>query len=241
MKTVYEIFPDNQYVKEASRKELIVLHHTVSSSVQSAVEWWKISKERVATAFIIAKDGTIHQVFDPEYWAYHIGKGSTEEHNKRSIGIEIVNEGLLTQSAEGDRSHGEGTRYLWLDGKAKFNGMVYRHSSMWRGSFFFAAYTEEQYEALAYLLNKITKDFNIEKRFLLGFSYSASNLNYKGICAHHNLRADKSDVSVAFDYNKLIQLMNPSHVINAEAKGLEEQPFDKLGIRNSARGGHSRN
>jgi len=240
MKTIYENFPDNQYVKEASRKEMIVLHHTVSSSVQSAIEWWKVSKERVATAFIIAKDGMIHQVFDPECWAYHIGKGSTTEQNRRSIGIEIVNEGMLKQSAEGNRQLAEdgkrsefgGTKFYWLDGKAEYKGEVYRHSSLWRGSFFFAKYTEEQYQSVAYLLNKLTKDFNIEKRFLLGYAYSAANLDYKGICAHHNLRADKSDVSVAFDYNKLISLMNSSHVIEAEAKGLEEQPVEKLGIRN---------
>lgn len=219
MKTIYENFPDNQYVKEASRKEMIVLHHTVSSSAKSSIDWWAKTPERVATAFVVGKDGMIHQLYEPEFFGYHIGKGSTTEQNRRSIGIEIVNEGLLTQAIEGNKKI-----FYWLDGKARFGGEVYRHSSLWRGSFFFAKYTEEQYQSVAYLLNKLTRDFNIEKRFLLGYAYSAANLNYKGICAHHNLRADKSDVSVAFDYNKLISLMNPSHVIEAEAKGLEEQP-----------------
>jgi len=215
MKTVYENFPENQFVKEASRKELIVLHHTVSSSVKSAVEWWKISKERVATAFIVAKDGMIHQVFDPEYWAYHIGKGSTTEQNKRSIGIEIVNEGLLTRKVEGNKNI-----FYWLDGKAKYNGEVYKHSTLWRGSYFFAAYTEEQYEAVASLLLKLINEHRIENKIITDFKYDASRLNYSGVCAHHNLRADKSDVSVAFDYDKLISLITP----DAKPKGSEMQP-----------------
>ena len=48
---------------------------------------------RIATAYIVERDGTIFEVFDPRHWAFHLGlKGSQGQVDRRSIGIEIASE-----------------------------------------------------------------------------------------------------------------------------------------------------
>lgn len=196
-------FPRNQYIQEKTVKTQIVLHHTVSSNEDSPQAWWKISPDKVATAYIIAKDGTIIEVFDPSFWAYHIGKGSTAEHNKTSIGIEIVNEGIL--------SHRDGV-FSWLDGKAKYKGEVYTHPQPWRGSRYFAAYTDEQIRATAGLCRKICKEFNILPDIIDDLDYSKDFFRWSGILSHRNLRPDKTDVSPAFDFNKFKAYFNENYI-----------------------------
>jgi hypothetical protein len=42
MNIITEQFPDNQYVKEISKKSQIVIHHTVSGpGINGDVAWWK--------------------------------------------------------------------------------------------------------------------------------------------------------------------------------------------------------
>src|SRR3990167_6592477 len=89
-----------QFYTEAFPKKQIYIHHTVSGSFDSVFKWWTSQLERVATAYIIDKDGTIYEVFDPRYWAHHLGlhhKRNTEL-NQQSIGIELVSEGALTMN-----------------------------------------------------------------------------------------------------------------------------------------------
>jgi N-acetyl-anhydromuramyl-L-alanine amidase AmpD len=195
-------FPKSQYYQEATEKQQIILHHTVSSNEASPVDWWKITPERVATAYIIAKDGTIIQVYDPSCWAYHIGKGSTSVHNKRSIGIEIVNEGALVKKA------GE---MFWLDGKAKFKGTVYDNKTPYRGHQYFAGYTTEQYTAAAGLCKMLCKEFDIYSDILTDLDYSLDYFRFNGILSHRNLRPDKTDVSPAFDFELFKRVFNEEH------------------------------
>ena len=93
MKYIKKHLPEGQYIAEKSKKTQIVLHHTVSgSSAENVINWFATDPGRVATAFVIDKKGDVYELFDPQHWAYHIGKGSSSNHNKASIGIEIVNE-----------------------------------------------------------------------------------------------------------------------------------------------------
>ena len=75
---------------------MIVLHFTAGYDWKSAYSTF-LKTDRVATPFLVGADGTIYRLFDELYWAHHIGiKGRDSEnnrHDKRSIGIEIVNIG----------------------------------------------------------------------------------------------------------------------------------------------------
>ncbi len=194
-------FPEGQYLKEAAEKRQIVLHHTVSSNAASSIAWWKQTPERVAVAFIVEKDGTTLQLYEPQYWAYHIGKGSTSDQNRHTIGIEIVNEGVLQPNFTPQ------SMFKWCDGKAFFTGKNIALPAPWRGSRYFACYTEEQYTAVGELVRYLSQRFPIPLLVNDTFTYDPANFAFNGIISHHNLRADKSDLSPAWDFKKLKELL----------------------------------
>lgn len=225
MKLIKIPFPENEYIKVPQTKTQIVLHHTVSSQGQFVDDWWKADngKSRVATAFILEKDGTLLQLFEPQFWAYHIGQGSTVQQNQRSIGIEIVNEGALTlnpkdnldplqkilphyaepipnQNKNPDNIRGQ---LYWFDGKHKFTGEFIVLPQEWRGTKYFPKYTEAQYDTLNTVLPNLCSQFNIPKQIAASYRFDEKYRNLPGIVCHHNLRKDKSDVSKAFDFTKL--------------------------------------
>ena len=82
---------DAQYLQESSPKDLIVLHHTAGASARSTFDWWQTGQpQRIATAYVVERDGTIFEVFDPRFWAFHLGLAGTGGHvGRRSIGIQM--------------------------------------------------------------------------------------------------------------------------------------------------------
>lgn len=198
---------NDQYFHSLHPKRNIVLHHTVSSTAKSALTWWGNTEERVATAFLIDKDGTVINTFDPMFWAWHLGLRHQRngELNRRSIGIEIVNEGPLWKHKDGS--------LRWLQP----NGPKYIHpisgplapvpnEGQWRMNCqFWAAYTPQQYDALNDLIPTLLTRFNLPGTINKNLDYDktlavADNFT---IFTHANVRADKSDLSPAFDFGKL--------------------------------------
>jgi hypothetical protein len=70
----------------------------------------------------VERDGTVFEVFDPRFWAFHLGLAGTGGRvDRRSIGIEIASEGWLEERG------GE----LLAIGRP-FGGAVYDHGGPWR-------------------------------------------------------------------------------------------------------------
>ncbi|MBI4503643.1 MAG: N-acetylmuramoyl-L-alanine amidase [Gemmatimonadetes bacterium] len=97
--------PDSEYFPDPQRKPGIAIHHTVCDSARKTVAFWCSDKSsegdtsHVATAYVIDRDGTIFEAFDPDAWAYQFGLSWPEDQRipfeKRFIGIEITSEGGL--------------------------------------------------------------------------------------------------------------------------------------------------
>jgi len=198
-----EILPEFEYFKVEQIKKQLVLHHTVSAVGKYIDDWFKADKgkSRVAVAYVVDKDGIVFKLFEPKYWAYHIGRGSTVTHNKESIGIEVVNEGPLYKRDNGDY-------YWWVDknypgGRYKYEGVPFDIGFNWRGYRYFASYTSDQYKSVEILLNRLVHQFNIKKNFTNTFDYNKLYLDYEGIVMHVNLRKDKTDLSKAYDIDRL--------------------------------------
>jgi len=87
--------PKGDYWQEVVKKTLVVLHFTAGYTADSAIATFK-QPGRVATAYVVGRDGKIYQLFDPKYWSYHLGQkdyNNNWNNDRRSIGIEIVNIG----------------------------------------------------------------------------------------------------------------------------------------------------
>lgn len=105
-----------KYMLDIVPKKQLYLHHTVGGSALSTFQYWEGKDNRVGTAFLIERDGTIYEVFSPHYWAWHLGlkTGSNTVANKQSIGIEIASEGMLRSGIELNlslKAHGQPERF----------------------------------------------------------------------------------------------------------------------------------
>jgi hypothetical protein len=47
----------------------IVLHHIVGGTASSTLNWWKTYGQMVGTVYLIGRDKTVYEVFDPLGWA----------------------------------------------------------------------------------------------------------------------------------------------------------------------------
>lgn len=191
---------EKDYIEAETKKDLIVLHHTVGGSAMSTINYWKSDPQRIGTAYIIERDGGAFEVFDPKYWAFHLGlKGTGGAVDKRSIGIEIASEGGLTQR--------DGKLYCFdrVSDRTLFTQDYYDHGMPWRGYRFFDAYSDAQILSVIELINLLCEKFNIPRQTPANhYDADDSCREFAGILCHHHLRPDKSDVHPGFPWQRVI-------------------------------------
>lgn len=199
--------PSNKYFQEADHKDMIMLHFTAGSSVDGAFNSWLHQDIKIGTPYIVDKDGTVYEIFDPKYWAYHLGvtgpKAQNHKHDKRSVPIEIINMGSL--KLVGD------TLYSWPNNyKQKFCNISETNKFVkanYRGFDYYEAFAEPQKVAVVELVKHISETFSIpvilppvekQDKFDLDFFD-----NWKGVASHQNFRNDKTDIGPAFSWDLL--------------------------------------
>lgn len=218
-------FPENQYIRDKTNKIQIVLHHTVSGDkggVSGDIKWWRYKGERVATAFIISRDGGIYQLFNTDYWAYHLGltsdfinsKGtnkSNEYLNEITIGVEIDSWGGLIQYTSPNGITGWYPTIMDSDGnlqsfEPKKNAEIVENVQLYnsqngypngfRGFHGFEKYTTRQINAVNDLILSLNKKYpGIDLTYKTDmWDVSTNALNgISGVWTHVSYRDDKSD------------------------------------------------
>ena len=200
--------PENKYFHDLVPKNMIMLHFTAGSRVDGAFASWMQQSINIGTPYVLDTDGTVYEIFDPKYWAYHLGvtgpKAQNHKHDKRSVPIETVNMGPL--KLKGD------TLYAWPgDYSQKFCNVSETDKYVkksYRGFDYYAAFPEVQKTALVELVKFIGTTFNIpltlppdEKKTAFDLDYFD---NWKGVASHQNFRPDKFDIGPAWDWSLLL-------------------------------------
>jgi hypothetical protein len=187
-------FSPNEYYQEIYPKRQIVIHHTASGKTGNLngaagdVNWWSTKKGRVATAFIIAGDGTVLQVFDPKFWGHHLGMKHPANRtlNKQSIAIEIDSWGPLTLV--------DGVYRSYVGTQVHPNN-VETYSGEFKGYRFYERYTKAQLHSLKLLLRDLGEEFSIPLDYnadMWDLSENAIDGKY-GVFTHVSYRSDKTD------------------------------------------------
>jgi N-acetyl-anhydromuramyl-L-alanine amidase AmpD len=189
-------FADVHYKKAIFPKRQVVLHHTASGDgVNGDISWWLNDGKRIATCILIARDGTIHQVFSSKYWGYHLGENKRDHaklglkyqrNDMGSIGIEIDSWGGLKK---------EGDNWVSYTGKVVPDEDVQEYPDGYRGYKAFEKYTEAQIHAVAQLLIYWSDVYDIPLDYDESmWDINASALSGKaGVFTHNSYRSDKSD------------------------------------------------
>lgn len=194
-----------QYVADEVEKSLIVLHHTVGGSADSTLDWWNTDKDRVATALIVDRDGTIIRAFPEECYAWHLGQGVATETERRSIGIEMASEGGLT--LRGDALYA-------FDGRKRFchvsqTDKYFDAGRLFRGFRYFDVYDRAQVESVLRLVDWLCDEYGIPRQTPADHtSYSSGLKQYRGVIGHHHVRPDKSDIHAGFPWAELERVLS---------------------------------
>jgi hypothetical protein len=193
-------FPEGQCFPPVPTKSGIAIHHTVGGTARSTFDWWLNDKNNsggsriVGTAYIIDRNGTIHEVFDPACWAFQFGldwpPARKIKFERRFIGIELASEGGLLES--------DGRLYSFdrISPKtAKPLGAAFDYGSPYRGYRYFDKYQPAQLDSLIQLIDHLLDRFAIERRLPAKvFDYYGERLaNFTGIIGHAMVRHDKCD------------------------------------------------
>lgn len=186
--------PESEYFPGAQTKTGICVHHTVGGSARSTYNWWLNDKAMVGTAYIIAHDGTIHEVFDPAAWAWQFGLNWNREQKikfeRRFIGIEIASEGGLIEQ--------DGNLYCFdrvSERTRKNRDEAFDYGQVYRGYRYYDKYESAQIDSLTELINHLCEEFTIPKVTPADhFKFFGESLkDFKGIIGHTMVRLDKSD------------------------------------------------
>lgn len=186
--------PQSQYFPAGTVKTGIAIHHTVGGTVPSTFEYWKSNKDMIGTAYIIERDGTIFEFFEPTAWAWQFGlpwaNAQRIAFEKRFIGIEIASEGGLKNV--------NGKLYCFdrvSDKTEKKADAAFDYGKDYRGFRHFDRYEPVQVTSLTALINELCNQFSIERsvpgKFLEFYGEQLKNFN--GIIGHTMVRQDKTD------------------------------------------------
>ncbi len=198
MEIVKKYLDRGQYLTTQDEKRSIFLHHTVGTNAMSAWRWWNSTPDRVGTPYIIDRDGTILEVFDPSMWAFHLGiRGDDNWQEKHSVPIELVSAGPLRFE------NGEFRFYPLWPNKMRYTIIpeeeVMTLKKEYKGHKYWHDYTDAQYESLKWLIGYVCMNFpsmdvsNDMDKFHQ-FDQSVITDHKPGIWAHSAVRKDKSDV-----------------------------------------------
>lgn len=203
--------PESSYFQQRVPKDLIVLHATASSTARSVFETWRSpANPRIATAYVVERDGRVYQMFPPACWAYHLGmrvRNPGHYNDRRSIGIEIVNPGPLRPDPDGGDTLNwwpENFRRPWCR-IAEGHQYVQRE---YRGFKYYATYTPEQEESVRRLVVWLCQRFSIPRLLPHVSQRDVCDpdkfCRFRGIAAHQNFRPDKLDVGPAWNWDSLL-------------------------------------
>lgn len=205
----------SQYYQTETKKEQLVLHHTVSGNgVTGDINWWITDPSKVGTTFIVDNMGVVYQMFSSKFWIHHLGikdevfkkynitSSNNTMLNAASIGIEIDSWGGLCKNESTKTYHPA----KWDDGSKKYipnlsikpiaPENVVHYENGYRGFKYFEKYTDKQIEKVGGLLKLMCDKYNIPTTYNSDmFDVSVNALSGKpGIWGHSSYRADKSDV-----------------------------------------------
>jgi N-acetyl-anhydromuramyl-L-alanine amidase AmpD len=226
MEIVKKHLTNGQYLTQEYEKKSIFIHHTAGRTAMGAWGWWNTTPDRVGTPYIIDRDGTIIECFDPKMWAFHLGVPHDDNyHEKYSVNIEIAACGRLYHE------EGEYRFYPIYPNKLQYtvipDSEVYVFKDEWRGQKYFHKYTKAQLDSLAWLLKKIClEDFpSIKVNPVIDdfyeFNEEVLTDHLGGIWSHSTVRKDKDDIYPGTDTLTVLANVNSEIYASQNVKAKE--------------------
>lgn len=185
---------ENNYYKNVYEKTQIVIGHNSRKDMRHYYGWVnrRNGNYKKTATYSIDKDGSIYEHFNPKYYSDFLGC----EQDKCNISIILVNEGWL-------KLNDMNVFVDWLGHTYSKNSELLEKN--WRNYKYWPKYTKNQFESLNILINYLCDEFNIENKSV-GHNVYDENIDiFKGITFRSNYFKDITDVSPAFEFEKILQ------------------------------------
>jgi N-acetyl-anhydromuramyl-L-alanine amidase AmpD len=183
------------YQEIDSRKTQIMVGHT-SRNIEDYLKSLSLrhnGKYNSQPHFIVSKDGIVIKILEPQIVSNFFGH---KEIDSNIITVLLENEGWLKPKKDNPRLCD------WLGNIYK--GEVFEKK--WRNRFFWSPYTDKQVDGLVVLLNELCTDLSIEKEFI-GHNVRVEGVEkYKGIVTRSNYSEYFTDLSPAFNFERIKEL-----------------------------------
>ena len=228
----------------AHPKQRIVLHFT-AGNLRGDMSTLTRQDFHVSVPFVIARDGTIYQLYSSKFWSGNLGKGVGNDgtgnaQDKCTIGIELSNYGYLTQRGSNLETFysrqpnsqtgqpGPVDVYCSLDETEAYQKL----QTPFRGQVYYATHTDAQYDSLTVLLRYLTAQYNIPRAFLpqsTRYRTDDDVLNFRGIVSHVNYRpSGKWDLGPAFEWDRFIAGVQAATFSPTISRDVEEETIPPL-------------
>jgi N-acetylmuramoyl-L-alanine amidase len=199
------------FYNETTPKDRVVVHYT-AGYLKGDIATLTTIGNHVSVPFVIARDGTIYNLWASRYWSYHLGpgaQGGNTQMSKTSVAIELSNIGWLTK-VRGNLV----TYFAKSDVYCSLTETTYyARIPAYREKTYFATFTNEQYESLIKLLRYVTDTFGIPRVFLGAterYDVLETVDSFRGITSHVNYRrSEKWDIGPAFDWERVMSAIAP--------------------------------
>lgn len=241
--------PNVYHFKEVNAKKRILLHFTagnLNGDLITLTPSEDQSNRFVSVPFVVARDGTIFQLFSSKHWAYNLGMKAADgnvDHifEKESIAIEISNYGPLVLDGEvlktpKDKNGRQDTYCTTLQAEAyqKLN-VPFRNFS------YFATYTEVQMASVIRLVRWLAHKYEIPTELIspdLRLLVDSRAQNHKGITSHINYRSSgKWDIGPAFDWSRFEQgIQAPVTLSRSRTRSSRPAMNEEQGLKGKLKG-----
>lgn len=194
----------NYFYTKTTPKEKITQHltHGILSADIGALSQ---PNNHVSVPYVVARDGTVYQLWDDQYWSYHLGGSSSAPNSiwsAKSIGIEISNIGPLVEDPKNPSILNDtyGKAYCYK------TDTQFCEPCKYRGYSYYATLTDAQYNAVNSLLGFIcTKHSIVFSKAPVETAFDFCNgIPQTTYYFHSNVRKDKVDCGPAFDLGKIV-------------------------------------
>lgn len=198
---------ESYFYKEVFPKKRIVVHHT-AGYLRGDIAALTRKDNHVSVPFVVARDGTVYNLWSSRYWSYHLGKGAeggNSEMSRSSVAIELSNLGWLRPKGDTLVTY-SGDPYCTLDDRDAYRKL----DKPFRSYVYYATFTDAQYRSLGSLLRYLTRTFDIPAEFLpepQRYAVHPGVDRFRGITTHVNYQPEsygKWDIGPAFDWARVI-------------------------------------
>jgi N-acetyl-anhydromuramyl-L-alanine amidase AmpD len=192
------ILSESNYYDTNSTKKQIVIGHTYSKDMSFFNGWLKRmnGNYKKTTPYTVDIDGKIYNHYPPTKHSDYLG---FEPYDLKVIPITLVNEGWLLKDI---------LKNCYID----WVGNIYDREDgvlekRWRNHTYWSPYSEKQFNSLVKLIKKLCKEFDIPNK-VIDHNTQVSDINkFEGIVYKSNYNKNTTDLSPAFDYNKLKKMI----------------------------------